>query len=102
IQSNLSKAIPIESGYENYPIKRYPSDQIREHFIFCIDSLGDAKALPFLVDTMKMEENLAGQTDFPHVEGSNDTLRWILKAEISDAAKAKILGGNVGKILHIN
>ena len=100
--SNLAKAIPIESGYKAYPIKRLPSEQIREHFIFCIDSLGDAKALSFLVDTMKLEANLAAQTDFPHVEGSNDCLRWILGSDISETAKEKIMGGNVGKILHIN
>ena len=92
----------MEGGFDKYQITRFPSDQIREHFVFCVDTAGDVQGVPFMVKDMGMEDNLATQTDFPHPEGSNDMLRMLHELDIPDGAKDKILGGNVGRLLHVN
>ncbi len=79
------------------PLKKRPSEYVKEHFWWTIDNVHEA-IVPSLIRDLHMGRRLLAQTDFPHPEGSLDVVKWIRELDIPQLDKDRILGGNAAEL----
>lgn len=78
-----------------------PSEYMKKHFWFTLDDVKEVEA-ELLIREMGMGDRLLIQTDFPHIEGSLDMVRWINQMNISESDKERVLGKNAAELLKVN
>jgi predicted TIM-barrel fold metal-dependent hydrolase len=78
-----------------------PSEYLKKHFWFTLDDVKEVEA-EILVREMGMGNRLLIQTDFPHIEGSLDMVRWVRQMDISEKDKERILGKNAAELLKVS
>jgi aminocarboxymuconate-semialdehyde decarboxylase len=108
ISSHLGGCLPylaerLDRGYLVYPelrgAARRPSDYLREIYYDCV--LFDERTVTFAVDTMGVDQFMAG-SDYPHQIGSLEKARAVIDAlPFDEAAKSRIRSGNAQRVLNL-
>jgi aminocarboxymuconate-semialdehyde decarboxylase len=109
VLGHLGGAIPylaerLDRGYEAFPdcrvnIAQPPSTYLKKFYLDTVNF--DPKAIELAISFSGVERILAG-SDYPHQIGSIDKmLSSISELRISPDERAKILGGNAGRLLGI-
>ena len=87
LRADLQKAIP-----------RKPSDYLKK--LYFDNIVHSVAALQYLVQVAGADRVVVG-TDYPMAMGDFDSVAKVMQLELSDAARAQILGGNAARALNL-
>ncbi|MEM3685191.1 MAG: amidohydrolase family protein [Conexivisphaerales archaeon] len=88
--------------YADQPrISTPPSEYLKRHFWFTLDDVKEVEA-ELLIRDLGMAERLLIQTDYPHIEGSLDMVRWVQNMNVSESDKERVIGKNAAELFKVN
>jgi predicted TIM-barrel fold metal-dependent hydrolase len=88
------------AGISYRPISMHPSEYLQKNFWYDVDYVGE-ELMPILVRELGMGSRILAMTDYPHLSGDQNIIRWIQSLDISESDKEKICGKNAADLLNV-